>query len=507
MTTAIPSAQRSRWYLCCAACAATISLYGYTFWRPALMEDDFEILAQAVTWQRTWAGLWIPQNEHAMPLGRLLTYVLLQLAGRPTNYPLAAALVGPVALVVALVLTNRFVRQELGHPFYGLAALILFGVTAVYQQAVFWFAASFSVVTLDMLLLGLLAAQSYRQTRRWPYLLPCALWCFLAPCWFASGVLAGPLCCLYLLPVFRENGEARPWKSLVLELGRSLYPLAGTLAFVGVSLPRTVDAIMALQHYQSLKTNALDAFEPGKGFVMSLRSVVENLLLGLVGVTEVKVPVPLVVAALVGLLIAGVWWWRRAPCRRLLLLGLGLILANYELVYSARAKWTPETSLVGVAWCRYHLLPQLGLALFLIGGLPAWNGKRFLLRDDGQLTWHQTRFLACLIGVLLVIQLPRGLLGTIRIEPLPFDWHTSRIVTPEKQQAALRRIESVDARCREYGISAEAATRALPWLTIPGAHPHGEPGECNGWEFLRGSATPRTPETRSDEELRRLLED
>ncbi len=507
MVTFIPLVRRSQWWLTAAACGAAVSLYVYTFWRPALMQDDFEILAQSVTWERTWAGLWIPQNEHAMPLGRLLTYALLQLAGRPSNYPLAAALVGPAALVVAMLLTARFVRRELKHPFYSLFALTVFGVSAVYQQAVFWFAASFSVVTLDMLLLGLLAAQSYRRTRHWPYLLLSALYCFLAPCWFASGVLAGPLCCLYLLPLFHDDGDRRDWKALAEDWFRSLYPLAGTLAFVGISLPRTSDAIMNLPHYQMQDTNALDAFQPGKGFLMSLRSLVENLLLGVVGITEVQVPVPLVVVALLGLGIFGVWWWRRAPCKRLLLLGSGLIGANYLLVYSARAEWSADGSLVGVAWSRYHLLPQLGLALFLVGGLPAWNGRLFTLSEDGGLTRNQVRFLACLIGILLLVQLPRSISATIRVEPLPFEFGKSKLVPPDDQQQALHLVERVDARCREQGISAAAAKRVLPWLAIPGATPEGEAGEFNGWELLKGSATPREPETRSDEELRRLLEE
>ena len=495
-----------------AACAAAVALYAYTFWRPSLLQDDFQILAASRTWPLTRANLWVPNNEHAMPLGRLLTFAVVEAAGRATRFPLAAAVVGPAALVAAMLLTYRFVRRELGHPLYGLLAMSIFGVSAVYQQAVFWFAASFSVVALDTLLLGLLAAQSYRLTGRRAFLLLCALWCAVAPCWFAIGVLAGPLCALYLVSDPRPSGSggdsSRSLTLAVLKhLGDAAVPLVGTAAFLSVSLPLTAAAIVHLEHYRIQDTDAIQAFQPGKGFLMSLRSIVENLLLGLVGVTDVTVPVPLVVAALLALAAFGVWWWWRAPCRRLLLLGVGLIGASYLLVYSARANWADDLSLVGVSWSRYHLLPQLGLALFVVGGLPAWNGRLFLLQADGRLTRRQVRFVACLIGVLMLIHLPRSVTATVRFEPMPFDFRTSKVAPPDAQHAALRRVDEVDARCREHGISADAAKRVLPWLSIPGTSPQGAPGEINGWILLAGSAAPRAPETRSDEEIRRLLEE
>ena len=50
---------------------------------------------------------------------------------------------------------------------------------------------------------------------------------------------------------------------------------------------------------------------------------------------------------------------------------------------------------------------------------------------------------------------------------------------------------SPDAVCREHGISADAARAGLadglePWLEVPGCD-----GRVNGWEFLRGSPSPR----------------
>src|SRR4051812_3051591 len=96
------------------AALAALALDARPLCCPMLMQDDFQILAQSWTWGRTRAGLWVPQNEHAMPLGRLLTYGVVSLAGRPTALPRAAALVGPLALLAGLALVYRFVTRELG---------------------------------------------------------------------------------------------------------------------------------------------------------------------------------------------------------------------------------------------------------------------------------------------------------------------------------------------------------------------------------------------------------
>ena len=79
------------------ACLAAFALYAYPTSRPLLMVDDFQILLRSWTWRLTWENLWQPSNEHTMPLGRLSTWALVQIAGKPTAVPLAAALQGPLA--------------------------------------------------------------------------------------------------------------------------------------------------------------------------------------------------------------------------------------------------------------------------------------------------------------------------------------------------------------------------------------------------------------------------
>jgi hypothetical protein len=251
-------------------------------------------------------------------------------------------------------------------------------------------------------------------------------------------------------------------------------------------LPRSGEQILHLPHYGD-KT-AIEAFHPAVGLLSTCRSVVDNLFLGAFGIStplELVCPLPLVFTVLAVLVLAGFWWWRGAPQRRLLLLGLGCILTSYLLVYSARADGWSYARQVH-AWSRYHLFPQLGLALFVSGGLPRWQGSRLRLDPDGGLTWQQVRAVGVLIVALFLVQLPRGVIGA-------YAWCNPR------QMPALRRIEETDARCRQQHIDRDTAREALGWLDIPGAE-----GRENGWELLWGSSQPRPV---SVDEARRLLQE
>jgi hypothetical protein len=453
-----------------AACAATLLLYLYPILCPLILYDDFQVLQASWTGPSTRANVWLPQNEHAMPLGRLSTRLLVLLAGRLTALPRLTALQGPLALIAGSWLVYAFVRREIGPSYYGLLAMAFFGVSAVYQNAVTWFAASFAVLALDTLLLALLAAQRWRQTGRPLYLALCVLGAALAPGWFAQGILAGPLCTLYLLP--QEAAGRAAWRRRLL----ALTPLLGTAAFLAVSLPHTAEHIQ-----RHLREDGRSAMGPRVliiGANATARSVIDNLLPGVIGIPGYLYPVAVVVCAWAVLVPAAFRWWRRAPHRPFLALGLGLIFLSYLLVYSGRAHVSYEENMTGVVWSRYHLWPQLGLVLFVSGGLP--------LRPYSPLSGlsrRACRTVGVLIVVLFLMQLPRTPLGFISPDP--------------EQGQVLQAIEDMDARCREHHVAADTARQALGPLPVPGGGEH-----TNGWDFLRGSPEPR-PLTVA--EARRLL--
>jgi hypothetical protein len=500
------------------ACLASLALYALPTARPILIVDDFQIVFRSWTWTAAWDHLWDPANEHAMPLGRISTAVLATAAGwRPTVFLQLAGLQGPLALVLGMILVGIFVSRELGHSFYGLVAMALFGVSTVYQQAIYWYSASFSVLALDTFLLGLLAAQhTVRTNRIWP-LAFCLLACALAPAWFASGILAGPMCALYLLAhavLGPAGAESRP--ALAYRLLSTAAPILGTAAFLAVSLPLTADKIMHLHHYGD-KT-AIEVFDPLDGLVSTCRSVVDNLALGVLGISEVMCPAPWVAIPFSALFCLAAWWTWWAPHKPLVVLGLGLVLTAYMLVYSARparAGWPYEHFMWHSNWSRYHLLPQLGLALFVVGGLPRWH-TRVRLDPAGGLSRWQVCALVVLIGTLILIQLPRGILAHWTVSrseeaqsdaysfPLPrgylAEWRDARIHA--EQVETMRRIEAVDALCREHHIDAAVARRVLGpiRMTYDAA---GDPQNESNWQFLRGSRDPRSI---SDEEARRILQ-
>jgi hypothetical protein len=437
--------------LAALACLAALALDGPFLARPVLWEDDFLIVAQSYTWERTRASLWVPNNEHVMPLGRLLTYALVRLAGGPTGLPRATALVGPSAVVAGMLLLFAFVRRELGHPRYALVAMTLFGVTSVYLQAVWWFAASFVVLALDTLLLALLAAQAWRRTGRWPYLLLATGAAAVAPAWFASGILVGPLVAVYLFPWPAQRQGPVAVRGRAAWLAPFVVP-AGSALFLAVLLsrPQTTEAVWRARHYDG--QTAWEAFNLAAGAVSSARSVVDNLLLGVLGWGGVRwsVPLPVVPLILAGAAALLAWWWRpalRSGARgvRLLPLGLALIAANYLLVYSSRAGWRYEGLMTLLHWNRYHLLPQLGLALLVVGAWPA----RAAPEAAAGLSRRQARQITLLISVCFLVQLPRALLTYFPYFPLP------------RQEALLRQIEQWDARCREHHIGIDAARAAL----------------------------------------------
>jgi hypothetical protein len=469
-----------------AANLAVVALFALHVYQPHIRFDDFNFLTLSRTWGGAFAALWQPMNDHAMPMCRLAAAALMQVVPGQSAIPAAAQMQGPLAVIVGMWLLHLFVRRELGHAVYGLVAMTLWGVTTAYIQAVTWYSGSFFILSLDTLLLGLLAAQAWRRTRRWRYLVLCAAWCAVAPGWFGGGILAGPWCAVYLLPAWGEDRCARnlstdPSPTAVRRFARLLpaaVPAAGSLLFLAVSLPRTAERIVHASHYEG-KT-VFEAFSLSAGIRDTVRTLADNQVLGAVGIYRSAAFGWPAVTLITGVLLAlAVLWWRAAPNRRLLALGLAIILASDVLTYGARAEWGYVRTVH--TWSRYHLFPHLGLVLFVVGGLPRFLGTRLLPAAASGISRRQMATVLALVVVAFACHLTRSV--------------RSHVFFPE-QIAVLKRVERVDNYCRTVGISGATAREALGFLAFPLGYAHD-----NAWDFLQGSPEPGSVSVQRAREL------
>src|SRR5262249_18652543 len=102
------------------ACAAALLVHRLSILRPPLGGDDWQIVVESWTWDKARANLWLPHNEHSMPLGRVAIWLMALAADKPTNAPLVFALQGPLALPAAMLLVYVLVRREAEQPFLAL---------------------------------------------------------------------------------------------------------------------------------------------------------------------------------------------------------------------------------------------------------------------------------------------------------------------------------------------------------------------------------------------------
>ena len=411
---------------------ATALLHLRTLVLPTLATDDFGIWLSSFTWNETVRNLWVPTNEHTWPWMRLTTFALAQLA--PSNATVPWMFLGFTHAVALLVvwLLQRFVLKETGNRTASLFAAMLFGVSATYAEAIYWYAASPALAALVCGLLGLLGSQ--RQSR--VGLLLSFLGPLLAPGWFAGGVLMGPMIAIYLA------GKRRWWAAVV--------PLLGTATYLAISLPMSAKQILHSEHYQG--RTALQAFDPLLAVWNSVRSLADHTFLAQLGVWNIALPAWLAVPVALAVLVALAWWWKRAPHRGLILVGVVLLLMNNLLIYGARAAWSYSELLV--MWSRYQVFPQFGLALILAGGWRNWEPSR--------------KMFLSILGVMFLLQLPRAVLGCFHISP--------------DQAACLKQLDEAQRTCVELGITREDLIRAMPAEPIPNSADH------NRWNYVRGAS-------------------
>ena len=124
------------------------------------------------------------------PVERSRIQPLEQVERHPLEHLFEFTLHGVLAVIIGMWLFYWFVRVELGHPFYGLLAMIAWGVTTTFYENVTWYSASFFTLGLDVTLVALLAAQRFERSRHWSALALCAACSALAPAFHSTALLA-----------------------------------------------------------------------------------------------------------------------------------------------------------------------------------------------------------------------------------------------------------------------------------------------------------------------------
>src|SRR5262245_33815653 len=105
------------------AATASFFLHIVAILHPTLVYDDWGILASSWTWRRTVDHLWMPNNEHMMPLGRITTWALVHAVDGQARVPLLTALHGPVLVLICMWMLYVFLRRELDRPFCALVGM------------------------------------------------------------------------------------------------------------------------------------------------------------------------------------------------------------------------------------------------------------------------------------------------------------------------------------------------------------------------------------------------
>jgi hypothetical protein len=391
----------------------------------SLFSDDLIRVGEVQT-QPLEARLFRPFNEHVAPIFEVVTTVAWRLAGkRLAAAPLAFTVASYVPFVLILMLLSELVRQELGSRTTALAAVMIFGISSVDAEAIYWYSASSFSWALMWTLVVLICSGAASRLRKPLGWCGAALAAALAPACSAIGVIAGPLGTVRLL----ATGPARRGKSLLI----ALVPSAGTLVYMAIYFVFRPAEILAAEGERRVTIVA--------GLCAACRAPFEVLLPGLLGIRLDKsgLPLALILVLLIAGLLGVIWWARRSSCRHLIVCGVGLIVGGYGLTYLVRGHYGPYW-LLQVE--RYHLFPQAGLTLIVVAALHVWL-KRADRRPD---------LTSCtLIGLaaLLLAVHARGLRD-----------RAQRYRFPE-QQRTLAAFDRLNQTCREIGITRCQALAAL----------------------------------------------
>ena len=407
--------------------AASLIPYLDRLKHPSLYTDDVTRIAQ-LRMSPLDRLLFLPFNEHMAPLFQFVSWLTWLLADeRLARAPLAFTLASFVPFALSLGLLGWLIRNETGSVLAAIAGLALFGQSWLASETVYWYSASSFMWALALSLVAWLGAAWFGAGRPIRGVLGIALATATAPAFSAIGLLAAPLAMIRLLA---GNDGLRPRRRLFA----LFVPIAGTLAYLAVCWAFRYGEVLSDSLGRNLHLRA--------GLIVAIRAPIDFLVPGLFGLhpigNRLSQAASLALSALgIG---AALYLATRTRQRAMVLGGLFLILGGYALTFCPRCDEHGHfAQLIGQ---RYHLFPQLGLALVLVPPL-----HDILRRCEAR---PGVGLLAVgVLAALLVLSHARDLKS----------W--SRFFRYPDQPRTLAALDHLESLCNERGITRAQALAAL----------------------------------------------
>lgn len=363
-----------RWFAFALVFLGAVCLHRFEWTHPRFIDDDLINLEIARSWTSTREHLFKPFNEHLLLPTRIWAFAAVH-STTPESLPYVL-LVGIWLLFgVAAVQLFLLARREFGGDGAGILALAGFSLTYVHHECFWWFMAAQWFWTLNILLAVWLILDPERPTTARAN--AAALAAFIGPFTFSIGLVVGPCAAAWIACRWKQNCKAW-WR-----------PLIGTAVGLLLTTPLISAGLREDdpgRYNVQIKWFALDLWQ---GLGSTARLSVDYLVNTNLGIprdalwnavpsllTSLGFPSaswPPVLAAIIFPFVAAVPilvlarlpnCWRLAPFVVLIVLNYGIVVPFRSWMdYPQMSNWT----------ARYHLLPQLGLVLFLVG---AWTESR-----------------------------------------------------------------------------------------------------------------------------------
>ncbi len=419
----------ARWLLALSILGAGASPHVHRLRHPSVYSDDVPRIFLVST-KTLWGSLTTPFNEHLAPAFDIVTWMAWRAAGeRLSIVPTAFTMAAFVPFVLAIAVLGVFSRRVLGSWAAALLVVVAFAVAPIHVvETVWWYSGTNHMWALFWGLVALLGV-----VRGGPAgAMAVAIGSALSPACSLMGVLVAPACVMFSL-----SRRGAGWR------------LCAGAGIAGLGAYFVLGACFGLVQAMLYGRGRATQFWLGLGVAGEAPSL--TLLPALFGIRDLDHVVPPVwaLATTGGLGVSLLVWSWRSRDRAVILLGGFFILGAYLLIFPFR---TADGQAIMLRTARYHLFPQLGLAMLL----------GVALRRPVQGVRGPEISLAVCLGLLAV--------------HLPQQFAENSLYDYPNQAHTLSALERVRAICLAEGITDRQALTVLEpiqprWMpfTIPGA--------------------------------------